>query len=302
MEPALHRRTSVLLRASPSRSTYHKEKEMSLQTIVVHIDDSKHCEARLKMATHLALKYEAHLIGLAATGWLPAGFVRTAIDPVVPLTPIDIEPARGRCTAALATFEQQMRAMGVVSFETRLVELDPALALAMHGMCSDLIVVSQARGPNCDPSTRSDLPEWVMLNNAVPVLVVPARGEFASVGARIAVAWNRSNEARRAIGSALPLLCNADKVHLLIVDEGGAAAETDADMAVFLARHGVNAEEDIDSTGTDAGAALVRASVECGADLLVMGAYGRSRLREMVMGGASRTVLESMEVPVWMAH
>lgn len=141
-----------------------------------------------------------------------------------------------------------------------------------------------------------------MLNSAVPVLVVPARGEFTSVGARIAVAWNGSNEARRAIGSALPLLCEADKVHLLMVDEGSAAAETGADMAVFLARHGVNAEADIDRTSSDAGAALVRASVEYGADLLVMGAYGRSRLREMVMGGASRTMLESMEVPVWMAH
>lgn len=275
---------------------------MSLKTIVVHIDGSKQCESRIKMATHFALKYEAHLIGIAATGWLPPIFFPTVMGPVVPLTPTDIGPARERCTAALAAFEQQMHAVRDVSLEARLVELDSALALAMHGMCSDLIVVSQGRGSDREPTIQPDLPEWVMLNSAVPVLVVPARGEFTRVGERIAVAWNGSNEARRAIGSALPLLCKADKVHLLMVDEGGTATETGADMAAFLARHGVNAEADIDTTSSDAGLALVRASVECGADLLVMGAYGRSRLREMVMGGASRTMLESMEVPVWMAH
>jgi nucleotide-binding universal stress UspA family protein len=274
---------------------------MSLKTIVVHIDGTQRCSTRIALAAQLAIAYEAHLIGVAPIGWPPLAFVPGVTELTLPLTPVDAEPARIRCESALTAFEGQVRALGVASVETRLVEEEAGLALAMHGCCSDLIIVGQTKGVDSGPAARSDFPEWVMLNCPAPVLVVPARGEFATVGTRVAVAWNGSSEARRAIGSALPVLRKADKVHLLIIDAGGDIVDA-TDMGLYLARHGVNVEIDSGTGHVDAGQALIAASADCGADLLVMGAYGRSRMREMLMGGASRTVLESMQVPVWMAH
>lgn len=278
---------------------------MSLKTIVVHIDSTPRCSTRVKLAAQLANEYDAHLIGVAPSGWPALVIMPGLIDPMVPVTPVDTEPARARCQSALAAFEQQVQSLGVASFETRLVEEEAGLALATHGLCSDLIIVGQTRGVDSEPAAQADFPEWVMLNGAAPVLVVPAQGEFGAIGTRVAVAWNGSSEARRAIGSALPVLRKADKVHLLMINADGNIVDG-ADMGLYLTRHGVNAELDIDTntdaSARDAGLALIAASVECGADLLVMGAYGRSRMREMLMGGASRTMLESMKVPVWMAH
>ncbi|KFI08506.1 universal stress protein [Massilia sp. BSC265] len=279
---------------------------MSLKTIVVHIDGTDRCSTRVALAAQLALAYDAHLIGVAPTGWSPPVVMPGVSEPIVPAIPVDTGPARKQCMAALAAFEAQARRLGVQTVETRLVEEEPGLALAQHGLCSDLVVVGQTRGGGNAPAAWQDFPEWVMLNSPVPVLVVPARGEFATVGTRVAVAWNGSSEARRAIGTALPVLRKADKVHLVMVDADRKLIEADAgpgaDMGLYLMRHGVNVEVDVDITGGDTGAALVGASVDCGADLVVMGAYGRSRLREMLMGGATRAMLESMRVPVWMAH
>ncbi len=274
---------------------------MSLKTIVVHIDSTPRCGTRIQLAAQLAIGFDAHLIGVAPTGWSPLVVVAGVSDPMLPVAPVETEPAKARCEAALAAFEAQVRSLGVASVETRLVEQEDGLALATHGWCSDLIIVGQTRGVDIERPARSDFPEWVMLNCPVPVLVVPARGEFATVGTRVAVAWNGSSEARRAIASALPVLRKADKVHLLMIDAGEDIIDS-IDMGPYLARHGVNLEVDINSSSRDVGQALIAASADCGADLLVMGAYGRSRMREMLMGGASRAVLESMQLPVWMAH
>ncbi len=274
---------------------------MSLKTIVVHIDATQRCGERIKLAAQLAIEYEAHLIGVAPTGWSPLAFLPGAMDPMPPMTAVDSGPARTACEAALAAFAGQAGSLGVASVETRLVEEEAGLALATHGRCSDLIIVGQTRGVDAGSVARPDFPEWVMLNGPAPVLVVPARGEFATVGTRVAVAWNGSAEARRAIGSALPVLRKADKVYLLMFNADGDIVDG-TDMGVYLVRHGVNVELDTDTRGVDAGRALIGASADCGADLLVMGAYGRSRMREMLMGGASRTVLEAMQIPVWMAH
>ena len=279
---------------------------MSLKTIVVHVDDTERCYTRIRLAAQLALEHEAHVMGVAATGWSPMLMGQGFGDPILPVAPADAEPAKERCARALAAFETLARSLNAPSLEARLVEEEAGLALALHGLCSDLIIVGQTRGGVSGLTTPTDVPEWLMLNSPVPVLVVPAHGEWSTVGTRIAVAWNGSNEARRAIGTALPLLCKADKVHLLMINAQEIVADAGdgpgAEMGRYLARQGVNAEIDIGATRGEPGEELVRASADCGVDLLVMGANGRPRLRELLMGGASRTVLASMQVPVWMAH
>ncbi|RSZ61117.1 universal stress protein [Massilia atriviolacea] len=279
---------------------------MSLKTIVVHVDSTPGSGERVNIAAQLAIDDDAHLIGLATTGWSSFVFATGAIDPMVPPFSLELEPVRQECRTALAAFEAQACALGVASLETRMAEEEAGMALALHGRYSDLIVLGQTTGASSSVLVRRDFPEYVLLNCAAPVLVIPASGSVGRVGRKVLVAWNGSMEARRAVVSAIPVLQRARQVSLVIInperpgmDEGD---EPGADMALYLARQGVRVDVLSRSTRGEAGDAIIDVATGCGADMVVMGAYGRSRLREFIMGGATRTMLESMPVPVWMAH
>lgn len=279
---------------------------MAYKTIIVHVDNSARSAERVKIAAQLAIDNGAHLIGLATTGWSSLLVAGAANDAMLPPVLAELEPFRASCRSALAAFEQQARALGVDAVESRMVEEEAGLALAMHGRYCDLVVLGQARGVADSPLVRPDFPEYVLLNCSTPVLVVPAAGPAAAVGRKVALAWNGSPEARRAISSAIPLLQRAESVFLVMINPERAAMyqgdEPGADMALYLARHGIRVEVVRHSDAPAADQALIDAAAACGADLMVMGAYGRSRFREFLLGGATRTLLESMAVPLWMAH
>jgi nucleotide-binding universal stress UspA family protein len=138
-----------------------------------------------------------------------------------------------------------------------------------------------------------------------PVVILPSVGTFATLGRRILVAWNPSREATRAVTDAIPLLRLADLVHVMAVNpkatEHGTVAG--ADIGLYLARHGVRVEIKTDhGAEIDVGNELLSRAADLDADLIVMGGYGHSRLKEWVLGGATRTILESMTVPVLMSH
>jgi nucleotide-binding universal stress UspA family protein len=137
------------------------------------------------------------------------------------------------------------------------------------------------------------------------VLVVPRYGTFDTVGERVLVAWNGSREATRAVHDALPILKLATKVTVLSIDPERDTGDRipSADIALHLARHGV-AAEGTSTVGLDisVGDLLLSRAADLGADLIVMGAYGHSRMRELVLGGATRHILQHMTVPVLMSH
>lgn len=141
-----------------------------------------------------------------------------------------------------------------------------------------------------------------------PVLFIPYTGVFPTLGANIMVAWNGSRESARAVHDAMPLLQRAEKVTVVRLneskDEQGANRIPGADIALLLARHDVKAEvaaiDDINDVPM--GDMLLTGAADLGADLIVMGAYGHSRWQELVMGGATRTMLASMPIPVLMSH
>ena len=139
------------------------------------------------------------------------------------------------------------------------------------------------------------------------MLVIPYAGEFEGIGANVLVAWNASRESTRAVTDALPLLARAKSVAVLVVDPeeaGGKHGDSPgADIALHLARHGVNAKAyPTPSGGVEVGDVILSRASDIGADLIVMGAWGRSRARELVMGGATRSLLERMTVPVLLSH
>jgi len=140
------------------------------------------------------------------------------------------------------------------------------------------------------------------------VLVVPYAGKFERVDRHALVAWDGSRAAIRAVTDAVPLLRRSGKVTLAIFnpDSHGSAhgEQPGADMALYLARHGVNVEVLVQKTpdGLDVGNALLSLASDLGVDLMVMGAYGHMRWRELVLGGVTRTIMRTMTVPVLMAH
>jgi nucleotide-binding universal stress UspA family protein len=137
-----------------------------------------------------------------------------------------------------------------------------------------------------------------------PVLMVPYAGRFPDTGKRVLIAWNAGREAARAVTDAMPLLSKAQSVEVVAFGEGGDHGEVPgADLALFLARHGVKATAARQhAPGVDIGNQILSRAADVNADLIVMGAYGHSRLRELALGGATRSVLDAMTVPVLMAH
>ena len=170
--------------------------------------------------------------------------------------------------------------------------------VAARGRLADLIVVSR-------PVEETPAPvmlETALLETGRPVLVAPPQAP-AALGRNVAIAWNGSAEASRAVAAALPFLTGAEKVTVLTAAEKGEFVASGADLSAYLAWHGVRA-----STGTvdpgdgAAGEALLGEAEKIGADLLVMGGYGHSRVREIILGGVTYHVLSNADIPVLMAH
>jgi len=281
---------------------------MRLKDILVHLDASAACEARLQLAAALARQHESHLTGLFTVDvMLPA--MATADAGGAAMLADLLENLRQDMLAEAAKvqrlFEERLRQDGLAG-EWRLVEgLAPGL-LALHARYADLAVVGQA-APEGDQPAANALIEAVLFASGRPALVVPYAGRFESLGRRVLIGWNASCEAARALNDALPLLARAEGATVLAVNPrqglSGHGAEPGADIALHLARHGIQVEvEHSVVPEVSDGDMLLNRAAELSADLLVIGAYGHSRLREMVLGGVTRTLLRQMTVPVLMSH
>jgi nucleotide-binding universal stress UspA family protein len=276
---------------------------MGLKDLLVHVDNDPACGSRLDVAATLAAKHGAHLTGLHAMGWprLP-GFVE------VELPPNFLEEQRRqleqRARQAEERFQERAHRHGVRG-EWRVDSGDVVGTLKLHARYADLTIVGQGLDLQDAPYDLAFLPEELALGVGRPVLIVPRYGTFETVGEHVMIAWNGSREATRAVHDAMPLLVRATKVTVLSIDPEGEAGPRvpSADIALHLARHGVAAEADW-TPGLDiaVGDILLSRAADVGADLMVMGAYGHSRVRETVLGGATRHVLRQMTVPVLMSH
>ena len=278
---------------------------MSYKTIVVHVDAGARRSERLGLACELAARYDAHLIGLFALEDMrvPYAFGGTAGALLL------MEERWRKEVAAEAKREfETLSARNGVKAEWRGSTRNAVAALALNARYADLVIIGQhERGASTDDERLPGyFVEETVLTAGRPVLVVPYVGRYSSIGARVLIAWNASREAARAVTDALPLLQAAKAVEVVAFDPSEAGADhgqqPGADIALYLARHGVKATAARQSARIDAGAQILSYASDFGADLIVMGAYGHSRVRELVLGGATRTVLESMTVPVLMAH
>ncbi len=277
---------------------------MACKTILVHIDAGKRCPARIEIAIALARQYDAHLIGLNALtsvelpGYMLAGVGGASIAEIRKRNTDELT------ASAKAVFSKAVSAAGLTTAEWRESGRDAVDAVTLHGRYADLIVIGQPWAEDSS-GVGSGFAERVALEAGRPVLMVPYAGNFRTVGKRIFVGWNGSREATRAITDAIPFLQRAESVQVIVINPqaGEHGAMPGSDIALYLARHGVNVEVFMDNADQkDVGNEILSRAADFGADLIVMGAYGHSRFTEMVMGGASRTVIDSMTVPVLLSH
>jgi nucleotide-binding universal stress UspA family protein len=272
---------------------------MTYKDLLVVLDAGARTRERVALAARLAERFEAHLAGL---------FVTIGPESMVPaLSGHEIgRRSRAEEDAARRLFED-IAGRHALSAEWRSASGEPSEMAAIHGRYADLIVLGQLDPDETALNWARPRPEVVALSAGRPILVVPYAGSFPEAGRRILVGWDASREATRAVNDAMPLLAAADAVTVLTIDPrigGKAHGELPgADIALHLARHGVAATvERTVSTGTDPGNVLLSRASDLAADLLVIGAYGHSRLRELLLGGVTRTVLATMTVPVLMSH
>ena len=169
---------------------------------------------------------------------------------------------------------------------------------------ADLVIVGQAEPDSPPTATPADLAEDVAMAGECPVLIVPHIGVAKPPGKTVMLCWNASREAKRAATGALPLLKRPTKIVLIIDPKSGVGnEEPGADVAAWLARHGVKVTVQRDTAAdSDVGGVILSRAADHDVDLIVMGIYGHSRMRELVLGGASRTLLASMTAPLLVAH
>ena len=166
-----------------------------------------------------------------------------------------------------------------------------------------MVVVGQPERGKVEPGTTNQLPANVVMGSGRPVIVVPYAGKFETAPSIALVAWSGTREASRAVHDAIPLLKRADKVSVLSINAKDGTHLPGADIAAHLARHGCKAEAARTVTSDVSVADVILSdAADIGADFIVMGAYGHSRLREWVLGGATRDVLGMMTMPVFLAH
>ncbi|HVL75737.1 MAG TPA: universal stress protein [Noviherbaspirillum sp.] len=279
---------------------------MAYKTILLHVDDSRNASARIALATQLALREEAHLIGAAWIGSSPYVVESMMAGMDTPLIAGYLDELRQRAQEQLKRFEQAARDAGLASFSTRPVMNEPAGGLSAAARYADLCILSQYDRDNASPSDSPDLPEHVVMRSGAPVLVVPAGWAASPFGQHLLVAWNDSAEAWRAIHFALPLMKRAQAVDLVTLYKGELPAAPEerpgVRMAALLERHGIKTELIEKPAEGETGTALVALARQRGVDGIVMGCYGHSRVREVVLGGVTRRLLQDMHVPVLMAH
>jgi nucleotide-binding universal stress UspA family protein len=279
---------------------------MSLKDILVHVDLSKQCKHRLDVASRLARIFNAHLSGIYAIPDALTAAVATAEYFPADFVAEQQERERERSKEARAYFEQHLSNAGIVA-EWRASTGILARVIARNARYCDLAILSQAEhSPETGVETL-ELPADVALAAGRPVLVVPSIGPPGNLGSNVLVAWNASREATRAVNDAMPLLQEAKEVTVLAVNpkrrEDSHGEIPSADIALHLSRHGVKVvAAQMVAPDVEVGDIILSRASSLGANLIVSGAYGHSRLREYIFGGVTRHLLRHMTVPVLMSH
>ncbi|SEQ02658.1 universal stress protein [Thalassovita taeanensis] len=279
---------------------------MAYKTLFSVLTDPKLVDPVLEQGIALANAGDAHLdvlcmgVDRTQTGYYYAGANAMVLQET-------ITRAHEEAQAVEARVKHVLDASGIRwSSETGVAQLaDIGRHVAMRARFSDLAILPQPYGEKRGAELEPIL-EAAMFDGKVPVIMLPAKGKPISAAKNVSIAWNESNEAMAAVRAALPILQAADTVRVVVIDppvHGPSRSDPGGQLSQFLARHDVKVEIDVLSkTMPRVSDVLLRHADDTNADLVVMGAYGHSRFREAILGGATRSMLEQADLPVFMAH
>ena len=271
-----------------------------MTSILLHIHDDNGMESRLQAACDIARAMDAHIQCVQVTA-MPSlmaaeGYGGTSMAPAVMAELHDID-ARMR-----VRMEERLQREGV-SWNWRQVDGDIVHGLLSASTLCDLLIVTLPAGPRREMSDPLHIAAHLALGGRTPVLAVPqaARGMF--VPGRAVVAWDGSQEASAALHLSVPMLKKAEEVHVVTVEEAGKYPFPATDAPEYLCRHGIKTQfHTWPQDGRTVEATLKAAIGVLKPDWMVMGAFGHSRLRELVFGGVTRTMLREVHVPLLLAH
>jgi nucleotide-binding universal stress UspA family protein len=275
----------------------------SLKTIAIHLDSTLRSAARLRVARELAATHEAQATAVYAvvSTVLSQPFVQLdgAANALALLEKIDAD----RLAVARELFEVEQRGQRAVAW-VQVTELPLAASMAARTGACDLLVLGQHdREDPLASGVPADFVQTLLIDGGRPAIVVPHTGSFSGRFAGLLVAWKRTREAARALHAALPLLQRAERIHVCCAAED-LDREDRLGLWAWLQAQGLGQRVQHHAAPGDRnpGDQLLSMASAVDADLLVMGCYGHSRTRELILGGATRTVLQNMTVPVLFAH
>jgi len=277
----------------------------ALRSILLHVDPSPRSARRLLVASELAEQFGARVTALYAS------------TPSTLSLPLVMAAGAGEMLAMLQQLDIDHRDQARALFDRTAARLPQPVAwqdsgdglvisgVAQRALYADLLVLGQ-HDPT-DPmmvGVPADFVASVLLASGRPALVLPCVDTPTTVGEQVLVAWKPTRESAHALSAALPFLQRAKCIHLTIADDSDPVPDPAKALESYLRSHDVQAPIERHSAppADGAGDGLLSLAADAGADLLVMGCYGHSRARELMLGGASRTVLRSMTLPVVMAH
>jgi nucleotide-binding universal stress UspA family protein len=276
-----------------------------IKQILVHHDPTRAAARRLTAAREVARHLQASLTALYATS---PGFAElpyaSGLGFGSGVTAGLLELDDKRRAQARKVFDEVMKPGGVDAAWAQTSRVPVNDVFARQALYADLLVLGQ-HDPDDAAAVPADFVESVLMASRRPALVIPHIGVNATIGNTVAIAWKDTPEAARAVTAALPFLQRASRVHVLSWGEPEAVAVEGEglDLDRYLRAHGVSFTWD--RAGVERqqiGELLLSRAFDFGADLLVMGCYGHSRAREWILGGASRTILGAMTLPILMVH
>ncbi|WP_136443087.1 universal stress protein [Pacificoceanicola onchidii] len=279
---------------------------MSYKTILTVVTDPDLAESIVSHAAAVAQGAHAHLdvvcfgVDRTQTGYYYAGANAMVLQETLNRATTEAEALAAQVREVLGRFELRW------SVEHGVAQLaDIGRHVAARARFADLVVLPKPYGKNHGVELEPVI-EGAMFEGQVPVVVVPDDVDPPSAPKRVVIGWNESAEALRAVRAALPVLKGAELVHVVVIDppkHGPNRSDPGGMLSQYLVRHGIRAEIDVLSkTLPRVSDVLMRHVTDVGADLVVMGAYGHSRFREAILGGATRNMLEQANVTVFMAH
>ena len=278
---------------------------MAFKSIVVHVDRTVTCERRMEISARMAQRFGGRLVGVYVTPNEEVAYVEPALMP--PLDAAKKIAERDARQRAEDSLRRIAASCAVADVDFRFPDGDPIDAAIDEMRCADLVVLGQPERKNDPTGFARRLAESVTLGCGGPVLLVPYAMAPARPGGHVLVAWNGGREAARAVRDAAPLLRDAKRVTIVSVAEDRVAMDamqrSHERLRSYLAAGGIEAQfKFLETAPHESGDAMLSHASNIGTDLIVMGAYGHARVRELVLGGVTRTMFEAMTIPVLMSH